>query len=92
MAMTITATTGGTDAASGVTLAVKVLDGALEAGGVSAQGMAIRAAEASITPRYSSALPVFALQNASAASPLFTLASSNKSYNNAALGSDYAYA
>jgi hypothetical protein len=90
--MTITATTGGTDAASGITLAVKVLDGALEAGGVSAQGMAIRAAEASITPRYSSALPVFALQNASAASPLFTLASSNKSYNNAALGSDYAYA
>lgn len=89
--ITVTGTNSGTGTANGITLALRVLTGAVEWGGASWGNMAVQTGQASVTPAFSTSLVLFALQNATNTST-FTAATNNSFIDNAALGADYAYA
>ena len=59
--MTVTATASGASTYPGIVLQVKVLTGAVEAGGASTAGTAVAAATGNITPTSTNSLPVYAL-------------------------------
>lgn len=70
MAMTVTATASGASTYPGIVLTVKVLTGAVEAGGASTAGTGTTTGDGSITPASTSSLPVFAVALDGGSAPL----------------------
>lgn len=82
--MTVTATQGGTGASNGTTLLVRVLTGAVEAGGATAANFGTSVtASASITPVSTNSLPVYSLTNEG---PSNTLTAATNNTNDAGAG------
>jgi len=87
----ITATQSGSSSHGGMALLVKVLTGAVEAGGTSGAGNSLTGAvaQASITPTANNSLPVFAVSYDGSAAGFGAAASNNTYFDNSGNATDF---